>query len=306
MIKANRLCEGDVVGLVCPSGRVREKRLEKSVDTLKSMGLRVKLGDHAGESLGYFAGSDEHRAEDINKMFADPEVKGIFCVRGGFGATRILHMLDYATIRCNPKIVIGYSDITALHLAIGRRTGLVTFHGPMTAEMTEKFPEYNRSYLERALFCPRPIGEVINPRDTEPPVTLFPGRAEGPLRGGNLSLLCATIGTCYEIDTRGCIFFVEEIGEPPYKIDRMLTHLKMAGKFRDAVAVLFGQWKDCADEKYPGRNMDSLLAETAACAGKPCISNMMIGHDKYNITIPLNCRGLVEAGKLYITESGVL
>jgi muramoyltetrapeptide carboxypeptidase len=306
LLKAKRLCEGDTVGLICPAGPVREDRLESGIDTLRSMGLKVKLGDHARAVRGYLAGSDRDRAEDLNYMFRDSSIKGIFCVRGGFGATRILSLIDYRAIRQNPKVFIGYSDITALHLALEKGAGLVTFHGPMASEMTGDFPQYNRDCLERALFCARPLGEVKNPEGENPPQTLFPGSVEGPLRGGNLSLICSTLGTPYEIDTKGCILFLEEIGEPPYKIDRMLTHLRMAGKLRDAAAFVFGNWKGCTDEKNPDSSVDSLIADLAERERKPCLSNLMIGHDRFNITIPLSCRGLIEKGRLHITESGVL
>lgn len=306
MLKAQRLCEGDSVGLVCPAGPVREHRLESGIDTLRSMGLKVKLGDHVRAARGYLAGSDRDRAEDINKMFRDRSIKGIFCVRGGFGTTRILDLLDYHAMGQNPKVFVGYSDITALHLALAKRSGLVTFDGPMVAEMTDDFPGYNRDHLERALFSNRSVGEIKSPEGEKPPQVLFPGKAEGPLRGGNLSLICSTLGTNYEIDTRGCILFLEEVGEPPYKIDRMLTHLGMAGKLKDAAALVFGHWKDCTDERNPQSSVESLLADIAAREQKPCLSNLMIGHDRFNITIPLNCRGLIENGRLYITESGVL
>ncbi|MDD2573607.1 MAG: LD-carboxypeptidase [Bacillota bacterium] len=306
MLKAQRLCQGDSVGLVCPAGPVKEHRLESGIATLRSMGLKVKLGDHVRATRGYLAGSDRDRAEDINKMFRDRSIKGIFCARGGFGTTRILDALDYDTLRQNPKVFIGYSDITALHLAIRKRAGLVTFHGPMVAEMTGDFPGYNRCHIGRALFSDRPVGKVTNPEGEVPPQVLFPGRAEGPIRGGNLSLLCSTLGTPYEIDTRGCIFFLEEVGEPPYKIDRMLTHIGMAGKIKDAAALVFGRWKDCTDERNPEPSVEDLLADIAARERKPCLSNLMIGHDRFNITIPLSCRGLIEEGKLHITESGVL
>ncbi len=306
LIKAERLRKGDAVGLICPAGPVREELLTSGRAALETMGLEVRLGDHVKSKRGYLAGSDRDRAEDIDKMFRDASVKGIFCVRGGFGATRILELLDYRTIMQNPKVFVGYSDITALHLALGLRAGLVTFHGPMAAEMTESFPLYNRSCLEKAVFCAQPIGQVVNPEGQEPPVMAFPGVAQGPLRGGNLSLICSTIGTPYEIDTKGCILFLEEIGEPPYKIDRMLNHLRMAGKFRDAAALVFGRWKDCTDKKYPLHDMDSIIGEIAAREKKPCLSNLMIGHDTFNITIPINCRGLVDNGSLHITESGVL
>lgn len=306
MLKANRLCKGDTVGLVCPAGPVRSDRLISGIKTLETMGLKVKLGDHIRAERSYLAGCDRERAGDIDKMFRDPSVKGIFCARGGFGSTRVLELIDYSAAAQNPKVFVGYSDITALHLALAKRSGLVTFHGPMAAEMTGDFPRYNRDCMERALFCPEPLGEVRNPEGEAPPAVLFPGRAEGPIRGGNLSLLCSTIGTHYEIDTRGCILFMEEIGEPPYKIDRMLTHLRMAGKLKDAAAFVFGRWKNCTDDKHPEARVDSLLDEIAQREQKPCISNLMIGHDRFNITIPLNCRGLVEDGRLYITEAGVL
>lgn len=306
LIKPQRLYEGDNVGLISPAGPVKEDKLEKGMATLESLGLRVRLGTHARAAKGYLAGGDRDRAEDVYEMFNDPSVKGIFCIRGGFGATRILELLDYRTIIKNPKVFIGYSDITALHLALGKKAGLVTFHGPMVAEMTEYFPSYNLDSLKRALFSANAPGEVKNPKGEEPPRTIVPGTAQGPLRGGNISLICSTIGTPFEIDTEGCILFLEEIGEPPYRIDRMLTHLWMAGKFKNIAALVFGRWKGCTDEKVPDIPVEDLLADIALRIQKPCLSNLMIGHDKFNITIPLNCHGLVENGRLYITENGVL
>lgn len=305
-IKAERLREGDTVGLVCPAGYVKEKALVQGIKTLEDMGLKVKLGAHVTDRYCYLAGKDRGRAEDLNRMFSDPQVKAVLCVRGGYGCTRILDMIDYNAIAQNPKILIGYSDITALHLAIAREVGLVTFHGPMVAEMGEDFPEYNMEYIRKALFHTSPLGEIKNPPNQEPVEVLVPGRAEGPVVGGNLSLLCATLGTRYEIDTRGCIFFVEEIGEPPHKIDRMLNHLRMAGKFKDASAIVFGQWTDCKDSKNPEYSVQRILEEIGQQEKKPCISNLMVGHGRYNITIPLGCRAVIEDGTIYITESGVI
>jgi len=151
MIKAERLYKGDTIGLISPAGPAEEDLLYSGIHTLEQMGFKIKLGNHVQERKYYLAGNDEDRAEDLNKMFSDPEVKGIFCVRGGYGSTRILHMIDYDIIAGNPKVFIGYSDITALHLAIEKKTGLVTFHGPMVTEMTGTFPLYNKCYLEKAL-----------------------------------------------------------------------------------------------------------------------------------------------------------
>ncbi len=306
MIKPQRLCKGDVIGLVSPAGPVKERYLHRGIRTLEDMGLRVKPGKHVMDKRYYMAGVDEDRAEDLNRMFADPGIKGIFCARGGYGSTRILDMVDYGLIARNPKVFIGYSDITALHLAIGEKTGLVTFHGPMVAEMTEVFPGYNRYYLEKVLFHPSPPGEIKEPPGEGSLEVLVPGDAEGLLKGGNLSLLCATLGTEYEIDTRDSIFFIEEIGEPPHKIDRMLNHLRMAGKFRDAAAVVFGQWTDCRDERHPEYSVSRILEDVASKEKKPCLANLMTGHSRYNITLPLGCRAVIEGGRIFIAESGVV
>lgn len=306
MIKPERLCIGDTVGLISPAGPVKEELLYKGIHTLEDMGLGVRLGKHVGDKKCYLAGSDEDRVEDLNKMFSDPEVKGIFCVRGGYGSTRILHMIDYDLIMENPKIFVGYSDITALHLAIERSTGLVTFHGPMAAEMTEDFPLYNKRYLQEILFDACSSKEIKNPPGESAIESLFLGNVQGSIKGGNLSLLCSTIGTEYEIDTKGCIFFVEEIGEPPHKIDRMLNHLKMAGKFKDAAAIVFGQWTNCRDDRHPKYSVYSIMKEIAGEEKKPCLANLMIGHGKYNITIPLGCKAVIEGSRIYIEESGVL
>jgi muramoyltetrapeptide carboxypeptidase len=306
VIKANRISRGDTIGIVSPSGPVKKEVLIRSISTLEEMGFKVKMGQHVLDRKDYLAGTDSNRAGDINSMFADDSVKGIFCVRGGYGSTRILDRLDYRLIKRNPKVFMGYSDITAIHIALARKVGLVTFHGPMVAEMTEKFPEYNKAYMHKALFSGTGPGEIENPPGESPIRVLNPGTAEGPVIGGNLSLICSTIGTEYEIDTAGCIFFVEEIGEPPYKIDRMLNHLRMAGKFKDVKGIIFGQWTGCKDKKNPEHSVDRVLEEIALGQNKPCLSNLMIGHGRYNITIPLGCRAVIENGRLFITESGVI
>jgi muramoyltetrapeptide carboxypeptidase len=305
VIKARRLDIGDTVGLVSPAGPVKSATVQAGVATLEDMGLKVKMGNHVLDKKSYLAGTDSNRAGDINRMFADDQVKGIFCLRGGYGSTRILDMLDYDLILKNPKIVLGYSDITALHIAMAKKTGLVTFHGPMVSEMGKGFPEYNRVYLQKALFSDQCIGPIQNPQHEEPVEVLFPGSVRGPIKGGNLSLLCSTIGTEYELDTTGCLFFVEEIGEPPYKIDRMLNHLKMAGKFDRAAGIIFGQWTDCIDQKHPENGVDEIIKEIARSQRKPCISNVMIGHGRYNVTIPLGCSAIIDGGVLYIEEGGV-
>jgi muramoyltetrapeptide carboxypeptidase len=305
VIKARRLEIGDTVGLVSPSGPVKSAAVLAGAAALEDMGLKVKMGQHVLDREGYLAGSDYNRARDINQMFADDQIKGIFCVRGGYGSARILDMLDYGLIVKNPKVVLGYSDITALHIALGKKAGLVTFHGPMVSEMGKDFPEYNRFYMERALFSDRCIGPIQNPDNERAIEVLFPGTARGPIKGGNLSLICSTIGTKYEIDTEGCLFFIEEIAEPPYKVDRMLNHLKMAGKFDRVAGIIFGQWTDCIDQRHPENGVDGILEEIACRQQKPCISNVFIGHGRYNVTIPLGCNALIDGGGLYVEETGV-
>lgn len=249
-------------------------------------------------------------------MFRDPEVSAIFALRGGYGAAQLLDRIDYDLIRSHPKIFIGYSDITALHLAIQRRAALVTFHGPV---VLSRFTDYTQKYFRRALFDTEPIGVVTNPAESNPlrPAhtlrTVRPGSARGRLIGGNLTLISTTMGTPYEIETRSRILFIEDVDEEPYRIDRMLTQLRLAGKLDSAAGIIIGECQDCRPKDYKpsfnstftlGEIIDNILGDLKV----PVLSGLTIGHTDDQVTLPEGIMATLNAGKqqLIIEEAGVV
>ena len=283
-LKPRKLVPGDLIGIAAPASWGSRKEGEKAASVLEGLGFRIRLGDAYARQYGYLAGTDEERATELNALFADPEVKAIVCARGGYGTGRIADLLDYAMIRANPKAFWGYSDITFLHLAIGQRTGLVTFHGPMLIDLGNEEPHpldiaNFKGLLEPALFR---YEETFSPLQA-----WTPGIAEGAVTGGNLSLLVSTLGTPYEWDTNGKLVLLEDIGEEPYRVDRMLNQLKHAGKFDQAAGFLIGDFKDC----IPAKRKESLTLEQVFIdhllpSGKPCLSGFRIGHCSPHIAIP--------------------
>lgn len=300
----------DAVGLITPSTYVSDPdRLALAVRTVEYFGLKAKLGRNVRQREGYLGGSVQERLADLHAMFADPEVKAVFPVRGGYGSAQLLDGVDYDLIRRNPKILIGYSDITALHLAIHQRTGLVTFHGPVTIS---GFSEYTQKHFRQALFETAPLGALSNPPESNPlrPAhtlrTVRPGRARGPLTGGNLTLICALMGTPYEIDTRGRILFLEDVDEQPYSVDRMLTQLRLAGKFRNVAGVVFGECANCRPREFRpsfestlslGEVIDQILGRLEV----PVLSGLAIGHTDDQLTLPLGVMSSLDADKGTLT-----
>ncbi len=269
-------------------------RLALAGATLKYFGLRARLGRNVGKRTGYLAGSVEERLEDLHEMFRDPEVKAVFAVRGGYGAAQLLDRIDYDLIRSHPKIFLGFSDITALHLAIGKRTGLVTFHGPV---VLSGFSTFTQGWFKKAMFSAAPLGVVTNPPETNPlrPAhtlrTVRPGGGRGRLTGGNLTLISTTMGTPFEIETRGRILFIEDVGEEPYRIDRMLTQLRLAGKFDGVAGVVFGECHECTPREFEpsfestfslGEILDRILGKLDA----PVLSGLAFGHTDDQVTLP--------------------
>lgn len=311
MLKGKRLKYGDTIGLIGPSGAVRkEGAVDRAVAYMEEMGFRVKVGESAHAKYGYLSGTDELRAKDICAMFADPDVDAIVCTRGGYGTMRMLDMLDYDLIRANPKVFVGFSDITALHNAFGEKCGLVTFHGPMATSWNDCFPDgFTKPAFERAVMKAAPLGELTNAPGYHERETVNPGSAEGMLVGGNLSLLAGTIGTPYEIDTRGRILFIEEVGERTYCVDRMLTQLRLAGKFRDCAGIVFGDFNDCPVE-YPqfGLTLSEVIRDIAAPCGKPIFTGLQAGHVSPQITLPFGVMARMDADNCTLTvlESAVL
>jgi muramoyltetrapeptide carboxypeptidase len=318
LLKPNVLKAGDTVGLITPSTAVTDPEKLQTVErTVRYFGLVPKWGKNVGKRAGYAGGSIEERVDDLHAMFSDSTVKAVFCIRGGYGSGQLLKNIDYKLIEANPKIFIGYSDITAMHLAIHRMTGLVTFHGPVPMSA---FTAYTQNAYRKALFEARPLGELTNPPETNElrprhnSRAVRPGKARGRLTGGNLSLIAATMGTPFEIDTRGRIVFIEDIEEQPYSIDRMLTQLRLAGKLEQAAGIVFGECKDCKPREYQPsfvegtfttpEVVDRILGELRV----PVLSGLTIGHTDDQLTLPIGVMAELDAdkGTLTIEEAATL
>jgi len=297
--KPRALSAGDEVGLIAPSGAVRDlAQVGKAVAAIERLGFKVRVGESCRASYGYLAGADQGRADDVNAFFADPSVSGIVCMKGGYGTPRILDALDYELIARNPKVFVGYSDITGMHLALNSLASLVTFHGPMgiSGVLVEGEEYSTRSWLA-ALTEAAPLGEIRNPSSSPPLGVLVPGTARGELVGGNLSLIAATMGTSYEIDAAGKILFFEDIDERPYRVDRMLTQLRLAGKFDDCAGIVLGDWNNCkAEGGEPSLSLEEIFRDVIAPAGKPTIMGLRAGHCSPAATLPLGVEAVLEAG----------
>ncbi|WP_371381385.1 LD-carboxypeptidase [Sporomusa aerivorans] len=305
-IKPRRLKAGATLGVLAPASPGAAEFASAGVQYLTAQGFQIRLGKSVNQEEGYLSGTDALRAADINNMFADPAIDGIICLRGGYGTMRLLELLNYELIKKNPKIFMGYSDITALHTSIGQRTGLVTFHGPMVAsDMGKDFPDYSADYLWRALTLAGPLGPIANPLLSPAAEFISPGTANGCLTGGNLTLLAATLGTPYEIDTCGKILCLEEVGEAPYRIDRLLTQLLLAGKLQAAAGIVFDVCADCdAEAKPPSFTVEEVLRDRLGGLNKPVLINLHFGHTAEKATLPFGVMAtLEEQSGLIITET---
>jgi muramoyltetrapeptide carboxypeptidase len=292
-VKASVWKKGDTIGIVSPAGPIKREELERGIKIVESLGLRVKLGKHVFDKYGYLAGKDTDRAADLNDMFKDNEVKGIICSRGGYGSGRIVELLDYEVIKQKPKVLLGYSDITYLHTAIRQRTGLITFHGPMVASDMGESDFAKLSYdLLQQFFIPQ---DVIYTTAISPLEAIVHGKATGALVGGNLSLLTSTLGTPDEIDTKGKLLLLEDVAEPPYKIDSMLNQLKHAGKLEQAEGILIGDFTDCdANDPETSLSFDQVLVDYLTDLEKPVLKGFRIGHCNPNITVPLGTEATMD------------
>ncbi|MGN0992212.1 MAG: LD-carboxypeptidase [Candidatus Ventricola sp.] len=305
-----RLKIGDTIGFIAPSGAVRtEGSIECAVAEAQKAGFRVKLGESCGQKYGYLSGTDEVRARDVNRMFLDDEVDAIMCVRGGYGTTRMLNLLDYEAIAAHPKVFMGFSDITAMHIAMLQKAELVTFHGPMgVSDWTEPMHPVSFASMMQAIGAAEPMGALENAPGYRERRTVNPGQAEGRLVGGNLTLIASLLGTPYELDTKGCILFIEEIGEHTYCVDRLLTQLRLAGKFDDCAGVVFGDFNNCAIEyEQFGLTLEQIIRDVAAPCGKPIFTGLQSGHCTPKLTLPLGvrCRMDADACTLTVLEAAV-
>ena len=285
MIRPKSLQPGDRLAVLCGSSPT-SKTSDELMQAVRDMGLEPVLYPSATAKHGFLSGVDAIRAADINAAFADTSIKGIVCTRGGYGFHRILPLLDWKTIKKNPKIFGGYSDVTAMLNALNQICGMESYHMPMVGAWGDGLDEYSAPFVKSMLFG-EPV-EYVNPEGS-PITTLVPGKAKGRLCGGNLSLLAASLGTPYEIDTKGKILFIEEIGERPYKVDGMLTHLRNAGKFDDAAGIILGGFTNCADKEgvIGGLSLEDIYGELIVPAGKPTISGVVCGHCSPTMSLPM-------------------
>lgn len=286
MIWPTPLKYGDKVAITAPSSPVSDEKLEMSVESIIFLGLEPVVMPSCNMAHGYLAGPDKQRADDINTAFADDTIKGIFCLRGGYGTTRLLPMLDFDMIKNNPKVFIGYSDISSLHFNINQKCSLVTFHGPMPTTDYRVHEGFTNDSLRTCLFTPRNLKTIGNPEGEEI-ITLREGFAKGTLVGGNLSLMAGTLGSPYEVDTKGKILFIEDVDEMPFRLDKMLTALSLAGKFRDCEGIILGTFERCEEADHPSLTLREIFEEVVLPWDKPTILNLRAGHIYPQSTLPM-------------------
>jgi len=305
--KPPMLKQGDKVGMVAPASNAYEpEEILIAKETMEQYGFEVELGKNINAQNGYLAGTDAQRAEDVNTMFRRPDIKGIMTFSGGYGCSRILPFLDYAAIRKNPKVIIGHSDITALLLGIHRQTGLITFHGSSGLTGVN---QYAIASFKNTIMSPKSIGQVAKPPNNNRNnrlITIREGKATGPLIGGNLTLVTNLLGTPYEPDTRGKILFLEDIGEEPYRIDRMLTQLWLAGKFDQAAGIALGHFVDCVPKEYQSSfyqtlSLENILRDRFGSLKIPTLYNLMFGHVTDNAVLPIGAIATLDASAKTLT-----
>ncbi len=305
MIRPERLYNGDTIGVIAPASPTDMERLKRAIPFFEKMGLNIKLGKHIDEVHGYLAGTDEQRLADFHDMMADKSVKAIIFSRGGYGTGRIANAINYELVKQNPKIIWGYSDITYLHTTIRQATGLVTFHGPMLASDIAD-PDFDAlsASLFQQLFKP---AKLFYTEDISSLQVLVPGEAIGTLVGGNLSLLVSTLGTAYEIDTRGKLLLLEDIGEEPYRVDAMLNQLKLAGKLTDAAGIIVGDFAKAEPKKEkPSLSLEQVFHDYFSELKCPVMSGFKIGHCLPHFSVPLGTAAVLSTAKKSLTvEAGV-
>ncbi|HEV7817310.1 MAG TPA: LD-carboxypeptidase [Janthinobacterium sp.] len=314
-IKPARLREGDLVGICAPSGHINEGAITRAILNMQSLGLHVRLSDNLRAVNGNYAGTVQQRLDDLHAMFRDPDIKAVWPIRGGSGAISLLSAIDYALIKANPKILIGFSDITALHLAIHARTGLVTFHGPVASSV---FTDYAVAQIRAVLMEPQarcviPMSEENFLKSKEEPQyairTVHGGQASGRLIGGNLSLVSALVGTPYAANFRGSILFLEEVNEAPYRIDRMLNQLQLSQGLEHAAALMFGICEGCgAPDNDPSLTLDETLDQHLLPLRAAAVSGYSFGHIRDQCTLPVGVMASLDTQQHTITllEAAVL
>jgi len=287
MLKPKSLKRGHRIGVVSPSYWLEKKGLGNAVTVFQKKGYEVQLGDSVYLKDGPFAGTPQQRANDINQMFSDPNIDAIFCARGGYGANRVLPLLDYDLIQSKPKIIMGYSDITAFLTSITQKTGLVTFHGPMLSTFKNTLVPYNLDTLVNVLSGKEDI-RIVEPNELKPNILKF-GKAIGPLWGGNMCLLVNRLGTKNQLNTDGVILFIEDVDENLYAFDRMLFHMKEAGMLENIRGLIVGELTEMKDEIIPfGKTTDEIILDVCGDLNIPIVTNFPCGHGNYQATLPIS------------------
>ncbi|CCQ90763.1 Muramoyltetrapeptide carboxypeptidase [Nitrospina gracilis 3/211] len=283
LTRPKKLKQGDAVGIVAPAGPVDPEQLEKGLRVIRGMGFHPVPGENLAARNGFLAGNDADRAQDLMAMFENPEIKGIFCARGGYGVNRILPLLKPKVIQANPKVVVGSSDITLLLLYLMQKCSLIPFHGPMIAGSFGCRPmTLSKTQFRKTLTATAGAGKLSAPHAR----VLRPGKARGKLTGGCLTLLCRSLRTPYEIQTGGHLLVIEDVNEPAYRIDGMLWQLKTAGKFKNIKGLVVGEMVQCNNGARGGAGLDDVILDALRDASFPILTNCPVGHGNEMWTLP--------------------
>ena len=303
IIKPAKLKTGDVIGIIAPaSAPIDPTKLENGIRYIERNGYRVELGKNVNKIEGYLAGTDQERADDLNSMFKNKNVKAIFCLRGGYGASRILDKINYKLIRTNPKILVGYSEITALQMAIMQKAGLVTFAGPMVAtDFGNGITSYTEEFFWRIISSNKKIGRLKYP-DNEKLVPITRGGSSGRIIGGNLSVLSALIGTEYFPELKSRILILEEVNELPYKVDRLLNQLRLLKVFKQIKGIILGRFVDCYEDDTSKRTLTlgEVMEHYMNDLNIPVLYTFPYGHIKDKVTVPFGINVKMNAAKGFV------
>lgn len=308
--KPKKLNKKDVIGIISPASSPDEQsRVQKGVKYLESLGYRVKVGANVGKNHGYLAGTDQQRVDDIHSMFKDKNIKAIFTLRGGYGGFRLLDKIDYRIVKNNPKIFVGYSEITSLQMAFFEKAGLMTFAGPMVAvDFYDEVSPYTNEFFWATITSNKKLGKIKFPENQKLPF-LKKGLASGRLIGGNLAVFAALLGTPYFPNLTGKILMIEDIGELPYRVDRMLNQLRLSGTFKKVKGIILGRFVDC-HEHDPNKKtltLGEVIADYIGTLKIPSIYTFPHGHIKDFVTIPFGLKVNLNAtkGSVEFMESAV-
>jgi len=314
LLKPPRLEPGDLVGLIAPGGHTNAAAVARAVRNIESLGLRVKLGRNLNAIYGNYGGTVRQRIDDLHEMFLDPQVNAVWAIRGGSGCMALLPHIDYALVRANPKVLIGYSDITALHLALQRHAGLMTFHGPVASST---FSDYTVTQLRNVLMTPHDRYVIAMAQEnaeravTDPQYavrTVHGGQATGRLMGGNLCLVAALAGTPYAADFRDGLLFLEDVNEAPYRIDRMFMQLQLSHGLQHAAGVMLGVFEHCGPtDDEPSLTLDETVDQHLLPLTVPAVAGYSFGHIRDQFTLPMGALATLDTAQQTLTllEAGV-